>query len=70
MSYSIEGRVVIASLPARHFWDVQWWKEHWPELAFPNPNANPLIGLFDQALTYVHPQPVFNFDDRPGAGPQ
>jgi hypothetical protein len=68
-SYSIEGPVVVASLPARHFWDVQWWKEHWPELALPNPNANPLIGLFDQALTYVHPQPVFNFDDRPGAGP-
>ena len=33
--YSIEGRLVIGSIPARHLWDVQWWKEHWPEIAFP-----------------------------------
>ena len=37
--YSIKGRLVIGSIPARHFWDVQWWKEHWPEVAFPNRNG-------------------------------
>ena len=40
--YSVEGRANIASIPAQHFWDVQWWKEHWPELAFPNPNGSSL----------------------------
>ena len=65
-AYSIKGRVVIGGLPARHFWDVQWWKEHWPELAFPNRNA--LTGLLDYALLHVMSEPVLNFDDRPGAG--
>src|SRR5579864_4110240 len=65
--YSLEGRVTIGSIPARCFWDVQWWKEHWPEIAFPNRNA--AIGLFGYALEHVLPQPVFDFDDRPGAQP-
>ncbi|MGH8013810.1 MAG: FAD-dependent oxidoreductase [Candidatus Binataceae bacterium] len=65
--YSIEGRLVIGSVPARHFWDVQWWKEHWPEMAFPN--TNPMIGLFDHVLADVLQQPVFDFDNRPGAEP-
>ncbi len=64
---SIKGRVTIGSIPARHWWDVRWWKEHWPEIAFPNQNA--LAGLFDYALRHVIPQPLFNFDDRPDAGP-
>jgi FAD/FMN-containing dehydrogenase len=68
-AYSLEGRVVIGSIPARRWWDVQWWKEHWPELAFPNPNGNPLIALFDYALAHVLQQPVFDFDHRPGTGP-
>src|SRR3984893_2184017 len=67
--YSVEGRLVIGSVPARHFWDLQWWKEHWPELPFPNPNANPLIALFDHVLGYLHQQPIFVVDHRPGAGP-
>jgi hypothetical protein len=67
-AYSLEGRVVIGSVPARRWWDVQWWKEHWPELAFPNPNANPFIGAFDHVLGYLY-QPVFDIDHRPGAGP-
>jgi hypothetical protein len=66
-AFSIEGRVTIGSIPARHWWDVQWWEEHWPEIAFPNRNA--AIGLFDYALEHVLPQPVFDFDDRSGAGP-
>src|ERR1019366_4081335 len=66
-SYSV-GRVVIGSIPARRWWDVQWWKEHWPEIAFPNPNGNPLIGFFDYALAHLL-QPVLDFDHRPGAGP-
>ncbi len=68
-SYSIEGRVTIGSLPARGFWSVQSWKEHWPELVFPNPNGNPLVGLFDDVLGHLHWQPVFNIDPRPGAPP-
>lgn len=66
--YSLEGRVTIGSIPARHWWDVQWWKEHWPEIAFPNSNANPLIGLFEYGLAHLM-QPVFEFDRRPGARP-
>jgi FAD/FMN-containing dehydrogenase len=66
-AYSIEGRLVIGSWPAQHMWDVQWWKEHWSELAFPNRNA--LTALFDYALELLIPQPVLDFDDRPGAGP-
>ena len=49
-TYSLSARVTFASVPARHFWDVQWWKTHWPELAFPNPNDSSLIGLFDPPL--------------------
>ena len=29
----------IGSMPARHWWDPQWWKEHWPEIAFPRDGA-------------------------------
>ena len=64
--YSIKGRVVIGTIPARHYWDVTWWKEQWPQIVFPN--TNPLIGFFDYALAHVF-QPTFNFDDRPGAEP-
>jgi len=63
--YSLEGR--IGSIPARHFWDVQWWKEHWPEFAFPR-NGNTLHALLDDALVHLMRQPVFDFDNRPGAG--
>jgi FAD/FMN-containing dehydrogenase len=65
--YSIEGRLVIASVPARHWWDVQWWKEHWPELAFPNTSS--LNALLDYTLVHLVHQPVLDFDNRPGAGP-
>jgi FAD/FMN-containing dehydrogenase len=68
-AYSLEERLVIGSLPARRMWDVQWWKEHWPELAFPNPNANRLIALFEYVLVHLHQQPLFDIDHRPGAGP-
>ena len=63
--YSIKGRVVTAAVPARRWWDVQWWREHWPELAFPI--SSPLIGWFDSALAHLIPQPAFHFDNRPGA---
>ena len=64
--YSV-GRVVVGSLPAQRMWDMQWWKEHWPEIAIPDTNA--LIGLFDYALAHVFQQPIFEIDDRPEAGP-
>jgi FAD/FMN-containing dehydrogenase len=65
--YSLKWPVVIASWPAKRMWDVQWWQQHWPEIAFPN--TNPLIGLFDHVLAFLHQQPVFVIDHRPGAGP-
>jgi len=65
--YSLEGRLVLSGLPAQHMWDVQWWKKHWPELAFPNRNA--LSGLFDYAIESILQQPVFDIDHRLGAGP-
>jgi FAD/FMN-containing dehydrogenase len=68
-AYSIKGHMTIGSIPARHWWDVQWWREHWPELAFPNPSNSRLTALFDDALKHLIPQPVFDFDYRPGAGP-
>ncbi len=67
--YSIKGRVVLGSVPARNWWDVQWWKEHWPELPFPNPNGSRLIAAFDDVLDHLISQPIFVIDDRPGAGP-
>jgi len=67
--YSLDGRLVIGTIPARHWWDPQWWKEHWPEIAFPNPNGNPLTGLLDYSLVHLMHQPVFDFDNRPDAAP-
>lgn len=66
--YSHKHPMVIGSVPARHFWDVQWWKDRWPEIAFPR-TGNPLIALLDDVLDYLPLQPVLNFDKRPGAGP-
>ncbi len=68
-AYSLEGRLVIGSIPARRFWDLQWWKEHWPELPFPNPNGSRLTALFDRVLGHLIPQPIFDIDHRLGAGP-
>ncbi|MFZ2059535.1 MAG: FAD-dependent oxidoreductase [Candidatus Binatus sp.] len=66
---SIKGRTVFGAIPARHMWDVRWMKEHWPEIAFPNPNGSFLIGLLDYGLLHLIPQPLVDFDSRPGAGP-
>jgi FAD/FMN-containing dehydrogenase len=65
---SQEGRVVIGSIPARHYWDVQWWKERWPEIAFPR-NGNPHNAVLDEVLLHVMRQPALDCDNRPGAGP-
>jgi hypothetical protein len=65
-AYSLEGRVDIGSIPARHYWDVQWWKEHWPEIAFPR-NGNPLNAVLDDVLLHVMREPALDFDNRPGA---
>lgn len=67
--YSLDGRVVIGAIPARHWWDVAWWKENWPQIAFPNPNGSVVTGAVDWTLAHVISEPVFNFDDRPGAPP-
>ena len=66
-AYSIQGHVVFGSIPPRHMWDAQWWKEHWPEVVFPNPNGSLSIRLLDDVLELL-PQPVLDFDNRPGAG--
>ena len=65
---SIEGRTVIGSIPARHFWDMQWWKEHWPEILLPR-NGSFLHAVVDDVLVHVIPNPVVVADPRPGAGP-
>jgi hypothetical protein len=65
--YSIKGRVNIGVIPARHYWDVPWWKEHWPEIVFPRDGL--LHGLLDDVLVDVISQPAFDFDNQPGAGP-
>jgi FAD/FMN-containing dehydrogenase len=67
-AYSIEGRLTIGGIPARHMWDVQWWKGHWPETVFPR-NGNPLHALLDDILVHLMREPVLDFDARPGAGP-
>ncbi|MGH7925515.1 MAG: BBE domain-containing protein, partial [Candidatus Binatus sp.] len=66
-AYSIEGRVVLGTVPARHWWDAQWWKEHWPEIAFPRNGT--LHALLDDVLVHLIPEPALEFDKRPGAGP-
>jgi len=65
--YSIGWPRVIGTVPARHFWDAEWLAAHWPELALPNPNGNPVIGALDWTLAHVIPDPVLQFDPRPGA---
>ena len=67
--FALEGRPIIASVPARHFWDLQWWTEHWPELVFPNPNSRWLIALVDGVLRRTVRQPLFEIDRRPWAEP-
>ncbi len=64
---SIKGTTVIGSIPARHWWDPPWWKEHWPEIAFPRDGV--LHDILDDVLLHVIHQSAFTFDPRPGASP-
>src|SRR5215471_8898411 len=66
-AFSIKGRVVIGAIPARHFWDVQWWKEHWPEVAFPR-DGSLWHSVLDDVLVQVLSSPVMTYDTRPAAG--
>ncbi|HKF28143.1 MAG TPA: FAD-dependent oxidoreductase [Candidatus Binataceae bacterium] len=66
--YSVKWPVTIGSIPARHFWDVAWWKEHWPEVVLPR-NGNPVHALVDDVLLHLISQPILEYDNRPGAGP-
>jgi FAD/FMN-containing dehydrogenase len=66
--YSLQGFKTIGSIPARHFWDAQWWNEHWPEIAFPR-NGNPLHALADDVLVHVMSQPAMAQDNRSGGAP-
>ena len=66
---SIEGRTSMVCIPARHYWDSQWWKEHWPEVAFPR-NGNPWHALLDDVLVHLMSNPAVTFDNRPGASPE
>jgi FAD/FMN-containing dehydrogenase len=63
---SIQGRANLGSIPARHYWDPQWWKEHWPEIVFPR-NGSLLHAVLDDVLVRVKGQPSMNFDPQPGA---
>lgn len=62
------GPIVIASFPARRMWDVEWFGEHWPELAFPR-SGHPLYALADDILVHVMNDPLFHPNDRPGSAP-
>jgi FAD/FMN-containing dehydrogenase len=64
---SIEGRVVIGSIPARHFWDIHWWKEHWPEILLAR-NGSLLHAVVDDVLVHLIPNPVLVTDPRSGRG--
>ena len=64
--YSVKWPVVIGSIPAQHFWDVEWWKEHWPEVILPR-TGSPVHALVDDVLVRVIPQPIQEYDNRPGA---
>jgi FAD/FMN-containing dehydrogenase len=64
--YSMAGRVVIGSLPARRMWDAEWLGEHWPELAFPR-NGNPVHAVLDDILVRTMHEPLFHRDERPDA---
>jgi FAD/FMN-containing dehydrogenase len=66
--YSVKWPVTIGSIPARHFWDVDWWKEHWPEIVLPR-NGSIVHAMVDDVLVDVIPNPVVVSDPRPGAGP-
>jgi FAD/FMN-containing dehydrogenase len=63
---SIQGRANLGSIPARHYWDPQWWKEHWPEIVFPR-NGSLLHAVLDDVLVRVKGQPSMSFDPQPGA---
>jgi len=65
--YSVKWPVTIGSIPARHFWDGAWWKEHWPEVVLPR-NGNPVHALVDDVLLALISQPILEYDNRPGAG--
>ena len=65
-AYSRQGITAIGAIPARHFWDVAWWKAHWPEIVFPRA-GHPLNALLDAALVQFVPQPILAFDERAGA---
>ncbi|HUA36428.1 MAG TPA: FAD-binding oxidoreductase [Candidatus Binataceae bacterium] len=67
--YSIQGHLTIGSIPGQRWWDVQWWKEHWAELPFPNPNDSMFTSLVDKTLSHLVEQPLFVIDKRPGAAP-
>jgi FAD/FMN-containing dehydrogenase len=66
---SIEGRTSMVCIPARHFWDSMWWRDHWPEIAFPR-NGNPIHAMVDDVLLHVMSNPAVAFDNRPGANPE
>jgi FAD/FMN-containing dehydrogenase len=65
--YAHQDRIVFGAIPARHYWDVQYWKDHWPEVAFPRNGV--WHEMLDDVLLEVMSQPSLNLDDRPGAGP-
>jgi FAD/FMN-containing dehydrogenase len=66
--YSVKWPAAIGSIPARHFWDVEWWKEHWPEVILPR-NGSIVHAVADDLLVDMIPNPVIVCDRRRGAGP-
>ncbi len=65
--YSTAGVTTFGTVPARHFWDLSWWQQHWSEVVFPT-HGSRLIQLFDDVLSSLPYQPLFAIDPRSGAG--
>ena len=64
--YSFASRMLVGTVPARHWWDMRWWKERWPEILVPNPNDSRWINMLDYGLVHLIPNPAVTFDPRPG----
>jgi len=64
--YSLKHPVTIGAVPARHYWDAQWWNEHWSEVVLPRTNF--MVGLLDDVLVHLA-QPVIRHDERAEAKP-
>lgn len=65
LGFSMPGRIVNGSLPARRMWDADWLAEHWPQIVYPV-DGDLIHAVLDDILVRVMPEPMFHRDERPG----